>query len=205
VASTALQITRSEAMTGVAPPDPSSDVELVARMARGDRAALARLYERHAPRLCALARQILGDAGEAEDLLHDVFLEAWRRAADYSEARGSVSSWLSLRTRSRAIDRRRSAPGKRNIGLADIHLETIGPPPDSSRDPARLSDRDRLRQALLTMSDAEHEVLLLGYFQGLSTSEIAERIGAPLGTVKSRTRAALIKLRVYFESKGVTS
>lgn len=205
MASTALQITRSEAMTGVAPPDPSSDVELVARMARGDRAALARLYERHAPRLCALARQILGDAGEAEDLLHDVFLEAWRRAADYSEARGSVSSWLSLRTRSRAIDRRRSAPGKRNIGLADIHLETIGPPPDSSRDPARSSDRDRLRQALLTMSDAEREVLLLGYFQGLSTSEIAERIGAPLGTVKSRTRAALIKLRVYFDSKGVTS
>ena len=201
----ALGITRSEAMTGAAPPDPSSDAELVARMARGDREALARLYERHAPRLCALARQILGDPGEAEDLLHDVFLEAWRHASEYSEARGSVGSWLSLRTRSRAIDRRRSAPRKRNVGLADSHLETLSTPPDSSKDPARVSDRDRLRQALLTMSESEREVLLLGYFQGLSTSEIAERIGAPLGTVKSRTRAALIKLRVYFDSKGVAS
>ena len=192
-------------MTGADPPDQSSDAELVARMARGDRQALARLYERHAPRLCALSRQILGDAGEAEDLLHDVFLEAWRHASEYSEARGSVASWLSLRTRSRAIDRRRAAPHKRNVGLVDAHLETLSAPPDSSKDPARFTDRDRLRQALLTMSEAEREVLLLGYFQGLSTSEIAEHIGAPLGTVKSRTRAALSKLRVYFETRGEVS
>jgi RNA polymerase sigma-70 factor, ECF subfamily len=183
----------------------NSDAALVANMARGDRAALAVLYERHAPRLCALARQILGEPGEAEDLLHDVFLEVWRHAADYSEARGSVWSWLSLRTRSRAIDRRRSAPRARTIGLADSHLEMLSAVPDSSRDPLRLSERGRLRKALSTMSEPEREVLFLGYFQGLSCSEIAESLGAPLGTIKSRTRAALSKLRVYFETAGASS
>jgi RNA polymerase sigma-70 factor (ECF subfamily) len=191
---------------GITPParDPESDAELVRRMARGDRAALAELYERHAPRLCALARQILGDQGEAEDLLHDVFLEAWRHAADYSESRGTVSAWLSLRTRSRALDRRRSAPHRRNVAFADSGVEFLGAPPDSSKDPARASDRDRLRRALGTMTEPEREVLFLGYFQGLSASEIAERLGAPLGTVKTRTRSALGKLRDYFATKGVS-
>jgi len=201
----ALGATRSEVRTPTSSlPETSTDPELVARMARGDRAALAALYERHAPRLCALARQILGEAGEAEDLLHDVFLEAWRHATDYSEARGSVWSWLALRTRSRSIDRRRSAPRARTVGLADSHLETLSTAPDSSRDPARASERERLRKALATMSENEREVLFLGYFQGLSTSEIAERLAVPLGTVKTRTRAALTKLRLYFETKGAT-
>src|SRR5687767_7645752 len=91
-------------------PDGETDSGLVASMARGDRAALGMLYERHASRLLALLLRILGDRAEAEDLLHDVFLEAWRHAADYSTARGTVSAWLVLRARSRAIDRRRSAP-----------------------------------------------------------------------------------------------
>jgi RNA polymerase sigma-70 factor, ECF subfamily len=202
----ALGTTRLAAMNAASSaPDSSSDAELVVRMARGERGALAVLYERHAPRLCALARQILGEPGEAEDLLHDVFLEAWRHAGDYSEARGSVWSWLALRTRSRAIDRRRSAPRARTIVLADSHLEMLSAAPDSSRDPLRLSERDRLRKALTTMSEAEREVLFLGYFQGMSSSEIAESLGAPLGTIKSRTRAALSKLRLYFETSGVSS
>jgi RNA polymerase sigma-70 factor (ECF subfamily) len=202
----ALGTTRVAAMNAASSAhDSSSDAELVVRMARGERAALAVLYERHAPRLCALARQILGEPGEAEDLLHDVFLEAWRHADDYSEARGSVWSWLALRTRSRAIDRRRSAPRARTIVLADSHLEMLSTAPDSSRDPLRLSERDRLRKALTTMTEAEREVLFLGYFQGMSSSEIAESLGAPLGTIKSRTRAALSKLRLYFETAGGSS
>jgi RNA polymerase sigma-70 factor (ECF subfamily) len=193
------QLSRA-APSSAAPAAGCSDPELVGRMARGDRTALAELYERHAPRLCALARQILGDAVEAEDLVHDVFLEAWRHASEYAEARASVWSWLALRTRSRAIDRRRAAPRQRTIGLADSHLELIGAAPDSSKDPGRGSERERLRQALASMSEAEREVLLLGYFQGLSASEIAERLGAPLGTVKSRTRSALNRLRAFFSA-----
>ena len=202
----ALDNSRSQNLRAAAPSgDTSADPELVERMARGDRNALAELYERHAPRLCALARQILGERVEAEDLVHDVFLEAWRHAADYSEARASVWSWLALRTRSRAIDRRRSAPRQRTIGLSDAQLELIGAPPDSSKDPARASERERLRHALSTMSETEREVLFLGYFQGLSASEIADQLGVPVGTVKSRTRSALSKLRVFFSAEEVAS
>src|SRR4051812_40937878 len=101
----------------VEPAPEESDAELVARMARGERAALATLYSRHAARLLALAVHILRDRAEAEDLLHDVFLEAWQKAASYSEERGAVSAWLSLRARSRAIDRRRSVPRTRAVPL----------------------------------------------------------------------------------------
>ena len=171
---------------------PPSDVELVERMARGDRDALGALYERHAPRLSALAHHILGRGTEAEDLLHDVFLEAWRRAGDYSEARGSVWAWLCVRTRSRAIDRRRAAP--RNVSLDSFDdralLEEF-----ADGDLELSSEREKLRGALRAMSREEREVLALGYFEGMSSSEIAELIRVPVGTVKSRTRAALAKLR----------
>ncbi|HET7539063.1 MAG TPA: sigma-70 family RNA polymerase sigma factor [Polyangiaceae bacterium] len=169
-----------------------SDPELLAGMARGDRAALAELYERHAPGLCALARQILGQRAEAEDILHDVFLEVWRHAADYSEARGSVWAWLAVRTRSRALDRRRSAPLKRRVELEALEASLC----DARQGPA--SDGVRVREALRRMSEPERQVLLLGYFEGLTSAEIAARFQIPVGTVKSRTRSALAKLRSWF-------
>jgi RNA polymerase sigma-70 factor (ECF subfamily) len=180
-----------------AAPDPS-DVSLVERMARGDRSALATLYERHAPRLLSLAVRILGRPSEAEDLLHDVFLEAWRQAETYSQERGSVGTWLSLRTRSRAIDRRRAGPRANLTPLNDLNQPEAN---DPATDPTRTSDHGKLREALACMSLEEQEVILLGYFEGLSSSEIAERVAAPIGTVKSRTRAALGKLRAFFAEK----
>jgi RNA polymerase sigma-70 factor (ECF subfamily) len=145
-----------------------------------------------------LALLILRDRGEADDVLHDVFLEAWRRSADYSRERGSVSAWLGLRTRSRAIDRIRAR--KRGD---DAPLSESAPPSwDPAADPTRTVDRARLPGLLATMSAAEQEVLMLGYFEGLSTREIADRIGVPIGTVKSRVRAALSKLRQAFEPAG---
>jgi RNA polymerase sigma-70 factor (ECF subfamily) len=169
-----------------------ADTSLVLRMARGDRGALGELYERHASRIFALLLRILGDRAEAEDLLHDVFLEAWRRAGDYASERGTVSAWLVLRARSRAIDRRRSAPRVRSVAL-----DAAGPaePFDPAADPARIFDQKRLGDVFSVMSVEEREVILLGYFEGLSSTEIAERIGKPVGTVKSRTRSALEKLR----------
>jgi RNA polymerase sigma-70 factor, ECF subfamily len=176
-----------------------SDPELVARMARGDRHALAALYERHAPRLTVVARHIL-DQSEAEDVLHDVFLEVWRHAGDYVEARGSVWAWLSTRTRSRALDRRRALPGRFRVELDFSKLETLV---FAAAEPSEaLGDRGRLREALAQMSNEEQIVLWLGYFEGLSSSEIAERIAAPIGTVKSRTRSALAKLRDWFGAEG---
>jgi len=176
-----------------------ADPLLVARMARGDRAALSVLYQRHAPRLLALSLRVLGDRAEAEDVLHDVFLEAWRNAASYSEERGTVSAWLALRTRSRSIDRRRS-PGRSRA----VSLEGSGRPEpiDPLSDPTRTQDHGRLGLALSVMSDDEREVIVLGYFEGLSSSEMAERLGIPVGTVKSRTRSALSKLRTQLLPEG---
>jgi RNA polymerase sigma-70 factor (ECF subfamily) len=169
-----------------------ADADLVERMARGDRAALSALYARHAPRLLALALQILHDRPEAEDVLHDVFLEAWQKAATYSTDRGSVGAWLSLRARSRAIDRRRAAPRARSVSLEGAGIDQ---PSDPSVDPVRIQDHRRLGTAFAVMTADEQRVIELGYFEGLSSSEIAERIAVPIGTVKSRTRSALQKLR----------
>ena len=169
-----------------------ADADLFARMARGDRAALSALYTRHAPRLLALALQILHDRPEAEDVLHDVFLEAWKKAATYATERGSVGAWLSLRARSRAIDRRRAAPRARSVSFEAWGFEQ---PSDPSVDPARIQDHRRLGKAFAVMTADEQRVIELGYFEGLSSSEIADHLGAPIGTVKSRTRSALQKLR----------
>ena len=179
--------------------DATSDEALVERMSRGDRAALGVLYERHAPRLRGLALVILRDPQEADDVLHDVFIEAWRRSADYSTDRGTVSTWLGMRTRSRAIDRVRS----RNVrAQVDAVSEFAPPSGDPAGDPMRTVDRARLHGLLATMSEAEQEVLVLGYFEGLSSRQIGERVGVPIGTVKSRVRAALAKLRRAFDAEG---
>ncbi len=162
-------------------------------MARGDGTALARLYDRYAGTMLALAQRIVGRGAEAEDVIHDVFLEAWRHSADYDPARGSVKSWLLLRTRSRSLDVQKSARvSKKAAGLDDAWLAELG---DPSRDTAAGADRGRIRQVLVSLPPEQREVLLLGYFDGLSSSEIAERIGVPLGTVKSRVAAALAALR----------
>jgi RNA polymerase sigma-70 factor (ECF subfamily) len=170
-----------------------SDAALVARIARGDRAALSLLYSRHAGRLLAVVLRILRERGDAEDVLHDVFLEAWQKAGTYSGERGTVAAWLSLRARSRALDRQRSAPRARAVSLEALGNDG---PSDPSVDQARIRDQKRLGQAFDVMTADEQEVLVLGYFEGLSSSEIAERLGMPVGTVKSRTRSALAKLRV---------
>ena len=162
-------------------------------MARGDSAALAQLYDRYAGTMLALAQRIVGRGAEAEDVIHDVFLEAWRHSADYDSARGSVKSWLLLRTRSRSLDVQKSARvSKKATGLDDAWLAELG---DPGRDTTAFADQTRVRQVLVALSPEQREVLLLGYFEGLSSSEIAERVGVPLGTVKSRVAAALSALR----------
>ena len=143
--------------------------------------------------MLGLARRIVLGKPEAEDVVHDVFVEAWRRAADYDEGRGSVKAWLLLRTRSRAIDFRKSAGVARTVPTGDG--EWLAALADPRADVSEAPDRVRLRQLLSALSDEQREVLYLGYFEGLSSSEIATRIGIPIGTVKSRVAAALSVLR----------
>lgn len=164
------------------------EAALVVAMAAGDRGALAALYERHASLLLGIALKIVGERREAEDLLHDVFLEAWRSAKDFDPGRGRVRTWLAIRMRSRALDLQKSARVSRNAG--DAGLEIV---PDDSA--PQTPDHGRVRAALGDLGEDQRRVLELAYFEGLSCSEISERIQIPIGTVKSRLAAALGKLR----------
>jgi RNA polymerase sigma-70 factor, ECF subfamily len=173
---------------------PDSDEALVRAIANGDTRALAALYDRHAPLMLGLARRIVLGKAEAEDIVHDVFVEAWRRAADYDENRGSVRAWLLLRTRSRAIDFRKSAAVARTVATGD--RDWLAALADPRADESEAPDRTRLRQRLLALTAEQREVLWLGYFEGLSSSEMAARVGVPVGTIKSRVAAALAALRL---------
>ncbi|HTU60817.1 MAG TPA: sigma-70 family RNA polymerase sigma factor [Polyangiales bacterium] len=174
-------------------PAQPSDAELVQAMARGDASALGQLYDRHAPVMLALAARIFRRGAEVEDLVQEVFLETWRRAADYDPKRASVRGWLLLRTRSRALDLKKSARISRQVGNGDsAWFEQLS---DPSADTALGAERGQLERALLTLSAEQRQVLQLGYFEGLSSSEMAERLEIPLGTVKSRVAAAMAQLR----------
>jgi RNA polymerase sigma-70 factor (ECF subfamily) len=173
--------------------DSQDDSGLWQRVVDGDRAALGQLYDRYGGLMHALARRILGDAREAEDLVHDVFLEAWRQAADFDPARGSVRAWLVLRLRSRALDRRKSA-GFARVDSLDAERD-LEPRADAAEDPTLSPDREAIRRALAALPPDQRQVLVLGYFEGLSSSEIAARLGTPIGTVKSRVAAAMTRLR----------
>jgi len=175
------------------------DTRLLAAMRSGDRLALATLYDRYAPMLLAIATRILGERREAEDLVHDVMLEVWRHCADYASDRGTVRSWLLVRLRSRAIDRKKSV---RVARVTAVDPERLNEQPDHA-DPSMGADRGRVLGALAALPDEQRIVLELGYFEGLSSSEIAARIEVPLGTVKSRVAAALAKLRAGLGETGV--
>jgi RNA polymerase sigma-70 factor (ECF subfamily) len=170
------------------PSDDAEDEVLVAAMASGDRAALATLYERHASLLLGLALRIVREKREAEDLLHDVFLEAWRTAKDFDPKRGRVRTWLAIRMRSRALDLQKSARVSRNTGDGGLELlvdEVEGSSPDHGR----------VRSALAELGQDQRRVLELAYFEGLTCAEIAKRVAIPIGTVKSRIAAGLDRLR----------
>lgn len=175
--------------------DAEIDAALVAAMAKGDRDALSRLYERHSGLLLGLAMRIVRDRREAEDLLHDVFLEAWRSAKDFDPKRGRVRTWLAIRMRSRALDLQKSARVSRNAGDSGLELLVD--------DAASASpDHARVRAALGDLSAEQRRVLELAYFEGLSCTEIAARVEIPVGTVKSRIAAGLDRLRGHLKGQS---
>lgn len=180
---------------GLVRPDPAGtdadDVALIEAMAGGDRTALAGLYDRHASTLLALALRILRNRGEAEDLLHDVFLEVWRAAKDYDTSRGRVRTWLVIRMRSRALDVVKSARMARRTDDDTVVAQVV-----ATDDPSASTDQTRVRAALGEVPADQRAVLELAYFEGLSCSEIADKLTVPIGTVKSRLAAGLSKLRL---------
>jgi RNA polymerase sigma-70 factor, ECF subfamily len=166
----------------------ATDAELLSRIARAERHALGVLYDRHAATMLALSQHITGDSIHAQDLLHDIFLEVWRCAADYDPARGTVITWLLVRTRSRSLDERR----RQHRSMLVQHE-----PFDSLPSLVPLPDPDSLvvRRAILDLPDDLRVTLVLGYFAGMTSTEIAVAMNIPLGTVKSRVARALSTLR----------
>jgi RNA polymerase sigma-70 factor (ECF subfamily) len=163
-------------------------------VARGDERALATLYDSYSRILFGLILRILNDREEAEDVLQEVFLQVWRRAADYDERRGRPFTWLVTLARSRAIDRLR-ALGSRQRAVTESAREVSEEVSDAARDAFKSEQGEIVRRALAELPEEQRRALVLAYFEGLSQSEIAVRLGAPLGTVKTRMRSGLMKLR----------
>ena len=178
--------------------DTELDRRCWARVAGGDPGALAEAYDRYADLLYSLALRIVGSASDAEEVLQDSWLQAWRSARSYDPARGAVGAWLVTITRTRALDRLRSL-GSRRRGEAAASVEAASEPPARATDPesghARRALRNNVAAAMTALAPQQRQVVEMAYFEGLSQSEIAARLNAPLGTVKSWTRQALLKLR----------
>jgi RNA polymerase sigma-70 factor (ECF subfamily) len=199
-------------------PPPVTDVDLLARMAAGDQEAFALVYDRHVGVVYGSVARFIGDPGAAEEIVQDAFLAAWRRAAQYEPAAGSVLGWLLGIARNRAIDRHRAAArrprlvalgepadGTVNDGLDRALAAGWGGVPGSDGDggpeaAALLAwERAVVRGALDAMPADERRPLELAYDDGLTQAEVAASLGWPLGTVKTRTRRGLAALRAALE------
>jgi RNA polymerase sigma-70 factor, ECF subfamily len=175
---------------GVAP-----DLAAVVAMKAGDQGALAELYDRYSSVVYAVALRVLGDAGAAEDVLQEVFLQLWRNPAGFDAARGSLGAWLAVISRNRAIDfLRRRRP---DTDIEDVVLSVA---PDLAAEADRSRAAEKIRGVLGTMPVPQRSALEMAYFEGMSHSEIASKTGEPLGTIKTRIRAGLMALRKAFQT-----
>jgi len=175
----------------------AEDIALVDCMAAGDREALAHLYDRYSSSLLGLAIQILRDREEAEEILQEVLMQAWQQAERYDSRRASVRTWLALMTRSRAIDRRRvnstrarTVVNVKRSGTLRTEVEAEG-----GKNIWLGQLRDRLREELAKIPDAQRQIIEMLYFGGLTQLQVSQQIDVPLGTVKTRTLLGMQKLR----------
>jgi len=171
-----------------------TDVQILQAVAGGDEQALGQIYDRYRVILFGLLVRILSSREEAEDVLQDVFLQVWRRAGDFDENRGRPFTWLVTLARSRAIDRLRSRAARDRLAAASTQDE-LAEVSDAASDAFRSEQRTLVSNALAQLPEEQKKPLMLAYFDGLTQSEIADKLGAPLGTVKTRMRSGMSKLR----------
>lgn len=190
---------------------PPTDEELVERMRGGEERALSELYDRHATTIYSLALAILRASADAEEVVADVFVQLWR-SADYDADRGAVGAYLTVLARTRALDRirarRRRAAAELRESARDpsgllVPVSTSGPEPDHQVELGE--ERQRIRKALASLSDAQRTAIDLAFYGGLTHREIAERLAEPLGTVKTRIRDGMRKLRDSLSLSTVSS
>ena len=184
-------------------PEPAqeSDVLLLKAIAARDEAALAQLYDRYDRILFGLLMRILNNREEAEDVLQEVFLQVWRKAADFDESRGRPFTWLVTLARSRGIDRLRTLASRERVAEAGAR-EVSEEISDAATDAFKSEQRGLVSDALAKLPDEQKRLIMLAYFDGLTQTEIATRLGAPLGTVKTRMRTGMIRLRELLAGQG---
>ena len=174
------------------------DEALVQRVVQRDAEAFARLYDRHADLVYSVALRVLADPALAQDTVQDVFLRLWRTPAAYDVMRGRFVSWLVSVTRNRAVDEVRMR-GRRRVREVGENAGVDDPPDGRAEDPQLAvqvqADRLAVRRALELLPENQRVAVELAYFSGLTQQEIAEHLGQPLGTIKTRTRLAMRKLR----------
>jgi RNA polymerase sigma-70 factor (ECF subfamily) len=170
--------------------------ELIRGMAEGDADACGRFYDRYARLVYPLILRIVQHSADAADVLQDVFWEAWQAAASYDPTRGSPEAWIVMRARTRAIDRVRAIRRRSETFVAPVDEAITPAPPAGGRDASeRAADRAIVAAVLDRLPEAQREVIELAYYVGLTQTEIAERLKQPLGTVKTRMRLGLTRLR----------
>lgn len=176
------------------------DAELWHSLLQGSREALGELYDRHATLVYGVSLKVLGSPQEAEDLTQDIFINLSKRP--YDPDRGSLRTFLMILARSRAIDRvrsRQSVSRSQKKWRADVVPDT---PSLSTDEMAQAEQSKAVSSALAQLSDSEQQVLRLAYYEGLSQAAIAQRLGEPLGTIKSRARRGLLKLKRFLQAQG---
>ena len=167
-----------------------SDKELVSRVRVGDQNAMGALYDRYSALVYAVALRVLADSAAAEDVLQEVFMQLWRNPTRFDASRGSLGAWLAVIARNRAIDALR----KRRYE-SDIEDVVVSVEPDLASQADRSRAAKNVRDVLNGMPPAQRQALEMAFFEGLTHTEIATKIGEPLGTIKTRIRAGLLALR----------
>ena len=171
-------------------------IGLIGRTAEGDEAALGVLYDKTGSQVYGLAFRVLNDSTMAEEVTMDVYMQVWKQAGKFDQTRGNPIVWLTVLTRSRAIDRLRV--GKKDRETREP-LKEISDERDEAHDPEQRSvcaeQGQIVREALISLPSEQRIIIELAYFEGLSQSEISTHIGEPLGTVKTRVRLGMVKLR----------
>ena len=179
--------------------DDRAVAEAIASAARGEREALRLLYDLTAPKLFALCLRIVGDKGEAEEVLQDVYVTAWQRAGSFDAERASGFTWLTVIARSRAIDRLRSAGRRRPAAPLDDALEVRDPGEDALTRLEGAEERNRLLHCLAELEERQAQAIRSAFFGGHTYAELAELSAVPLGTMKSWIRRGLMQLKGCLE------
>jgi RNA polymerase sigma-70 factor (ECF subfamily) len=179
------------------PVELAGDAHVLERMAAGDGGALRELYDRHARSVYSLAVRILRSQPDAEDLVQEVFVQAWRLAGRYDTSRGTVAGWLLMQAKSRAIDRLRGRRSRPEGVVVDPSVVDAAADASEGADAqlVRAQEAERVRRALDDLPLLQRTAVELAYYEGLTHTEIAERLEQPLGTVKTRIRQGLLRLR----------